>query len=176
MILVATPANSYVALDESSIREDQAIKDKKTTIPANRQARGLPRSSAPKRDPVLARRNTQSALECAAKYLRRSEATRNRYFLKTHRYRFDLTARSFKAEVLYIPRRRPTHLMLKQAGKVAGTHSCTLGETFDGEIALNVVRKPREQIVEGDFAEICAMRVVLNCDWPPGRRRNTTII
>src|SRR5258708_39819893 len=107
----------------ASIREDQAIKDKETTIPANRWARGLPRASAPKRGPVLARRDTQAALECAAKYLRRSEATRKRYFLKTHRCRFDLTARSFKPEVLYIPCRRPTHLLLKQASEVPGTHS-----------------------------------------------------
>src|SRR5580658_914721 len=110
---------------QASIREDQAIKDKETTIPANRQARGLPDPSAPKRGPVLARRDTQAALECAAKYLRRSEATRNRYFLKTHSCRFDLTARSFKAEVLYIPCRRPTHLLLEQASKVPGTHSRT---------------------------------------------------
>jgi hypothetical protein len=133
----------------ASFRENQAIKDKETTIPVNRQARGLPRPSAPKRGPVLARRNTQAALESAAKYLRRSEATRNRYFLKTHRCRFDLTARSFKAELLYVPCRRPTHFLLKQASEVPGTHSCTLGETFDGEIALDVVRKPREQIIEG---------------------------
>src|ERR1700733_9920891 len=133
---------------QASIREDQAIKDNETTIPANRQARGLPRPSATKRGPVLARRNTQPALERAAKYLRRSEATRNRYFLKIHRCRFDLTARSFKAKLLYIPCRRPTHLLLKQASEVPGTHSCTLGETFDGEIASDVVGKPREQIVE----------------------------
>src|SRR5580658_3400144 len=86
---------------QASIREDQAIKDKETTIPANRQARGLPDPSAPKRGSVLARRNTQAALECAAKYLRRSEAARNRNFLKTHRCRFHLTARSFKADPLY---------------------------------------------------------------------------
>jgi len=99
----------------------------------------------------LAWRDTQTALECAAKYLSRSKAAGNRYFLKTHRCRFDLTARSFKAEVFNISCRRPTHLLLKQASEVPGTHSCTLGETFDGEIALDVVRKPREQIIEGRF-------------------------
>jgi hypothetical protein len=136
---------------QASLRKDRAIKDRKPTIPANRKAGGLPHASTPERGPVLAWRNAQAALERTAKYLCRSEATGNRYFLKTHRCRFDLTARCFNAEVLDVSRWRPTHLQLKQASKVSGTHGGTSGETFDGEITPDVVRKPREQIVERRF-------------------------
>jgi hypothetical protein len=47
----------------ASIPEDQAFKDKETTIAANRQARGLPGPSAPKSGPVLARRNLNNSFE-----------------------------------------------------------------------------------------------------------------
>jgi hypothetical protein len=122
---------------QASIREDQAIKNKETTIPANRQERITAPVRAQKRGPVLARRNIQAALECAAKYLRRSEAARNRNFLKTHRCRFHLTARSFKADPLYtlLASYPPPAETGEQS---SGTYSCTLGETFDGEIALDV--------------------------------------
>jgi hypothetical protein len=112
----------------------------------------------------LAWRDAQAALECAAKYLRRSKAAGNRYFLKTHRCRFNLTARSFKAEVFDVSRRRPAHLLLKQASKVPGTHSCALGETFNGKIARMLSGSHASKSLRGDFAEIWAMRVALNCD------------
>jgi hypothetical protein len=135
----------------ASLRKDRAIKDRKPTIPANRKVSALPHASTPERGPVLAWRNAQAALERAAKYLSRGKATGNRYLLKTHRSRFDLTARCLNAEVLDVSRWRPAHLLLKQAGEIPGTHGGTSGETFDGEITPDVVRKPREQIIERRF-------------------------
>ena len=95
---------------QASIRSERAIKDKKTTIPANRQGRQLPHASVPKRGSVLPGRNAEAARERTTESFRRGKAAGCRDFFKSQCRRFNLTTCSFEAKILDVSCRRLAHL------------------------------------------------------------------
>ena len=63
---------------------------------------------------------------------------------------------------------------LNKRAQLRGLMAARASKFFDREFAPWVVRKPAKQITQRPT--LAGSRVRLNCDCPPGRHRNTTII